>query len=82
MTKIKRAVISVYDKKGINTLAKGLGELGVEMLSTGGTSRRLRDGGAKVTDISDYTGFPEILGGRVKTLHPRIHGGLSGDKGR
>ena len=78
MTKIKRAVISVYDKKGIAALARGLGELEVEMLSTGGTARRLRGGGAKVTDISDYTGFPEILGGRVKTLHPRIHGGLLG----
>ncbi len=78
MTKIRRAVISVYDKKGIAKLAKGLGELGVEMLSTGGTAKRLRDGGAKVTEISDYTGFPEILGGRVKTLHPRIHGGLLG----
>ena len=78
MAKIKRAVISVYDKKGIASLAKGLGELGVEMLSTGGTAKRLRDGGAKVTEISDYTGFPEILGGRVKTLHPKIHGGLLG----
>lgn len=78
MTRVKRAVISVYEKKGITTLAKGLGELGVEMLSTGGTARRIRDGGAKVTEISDYTGFPEILGGRVKTLHPRIHGGLLG----
>ena len=78
MPRIKKAVISVYDKKGIAALARGLGELGVEMLSTGGTARRLRDGGAKVTDISDYTGFPEILGGRVKTLHPRIHGGLLG----
>lgn len=78
MTRIKKAVISVYDKKGIVTLAKGLGELGVKMLSTGGTARRIRDGGAKVTEISDYTGFPEILGGRVKTLHPKIHGGLLG----
>ena len=84
MARIKRAVISVYDKKGIAALARGLGELGVEMLSTGGTARRLRDGGAKVTEISEYTGFPEILGGRVKTLHPRIHGGLLGirDDGR
>ncbi|MXZ13239.1 MAG: bifunctional phosphoribosylaminoimidazolecarboxamide formyltransferase/IMP cyclohydrolase [Candidatus Dadabacteria bacterium] len=78
MTTIKKAVISVYDKKGITKLAKGLGELGVEILSTGGTAKRLRDGGAKVTEISDYTGFPEILGGRVKTLHPKIHGGLLG----
>ena len=78
MTRVKRAVISVYDKKGITTLAKGLGELGVKMLSTGGTARALRDAGAKVTEISEYTGFPEILGGRVKTLHPRIHGGLLG----
>ncbi len=78
MTAIRKAVISVYDKKGITKLAKGLGELGVEMLSTGGTAKRLRDSGAKVTEISDYTGFPEILGGRVKTLHPKIHGGLLG----
>lgn len=78
MTTIKKAVISVYDKKGITTLAKDLGKLGVEILSTGGTAKRLRDGGAKVTEISDYTGFPEILGGRVKTLHPKIHGGLLG----
>ncbi len=78
MAKIRKAVISVYDKKGITALAKGLGELGVRMLSTGGTAERIRDGGAEVTEISDYTGFPEILGGRVKTLHPKIHGGLLG----
>ncbi|MCY3985482.1 MAG: bifunctional phosphoribosylaminoimidazolecarboxamide formyltransferase/IMP cyclohydrolase [Candidatus Dadabacteria bacterium] len=78
MPRIKRALISVYDKKGIATLSKSLGELGVEVLSTGGTAKTLRDGGAKVTEISDYTGFPEILGGRVKTLHPKIHGGLLG----
>ncbi len=78
MTRIKRAIISVYDKKGITSLAKGLEEMEVEILSTGGTARRLRDGGVTVTEISDYTGFPEILGGRVKTLHPKIHGGLLG----
>ena len=64
VTRVKRAVISVYDKKGVAKLAKGLGELGVEMLSTGGTAKRLRDGGAKVTEISDYTGFSRNTRGK------------------
>ncbi len=83
MNKIRRAIISVSDKEGISNFAKGLKEFDIEILSTGGTAKRLRDGGVDVTDISEFTGSPEILGGRVKTLHPKIHGGilaLRGDK--
>ncbi len=76
MTKIKRALISVTDKSGIVEFAKELQNLGVEIVSTGGTARVLREGGVKVVDISELTGFPEILGGRVKTLHPKVHGGI------
>jgi phosphoribosylaminoimidazolecarboxamide formyltransferase/IMP cyclohydrolase len=78
MKKIERAVISVTDKEGIVEFARDLQEFGVEILSTGGTAKKLREGGIKVRDISDYTGSPEILGGRVKTLHPKIHGGILG----
>lgn len=74
--KIKRALISVSDKDGIEDLAKALEKHGVEILSTGGTAKALKDAGIKVKDVSDHTGFPEIMGGRVKTLHPKIHGGL------
>ena len=74
--KIKRALLSVSNKDGIVDLAKGLVEQGVEILSTGGTSRILREKGIPVRDVSDFTGFPEMLDGRIKTLHPRIHGGL------
>lgn len=73
---IKRALISVSNKTGLIEFAKGLFELGVEILSTGGTAKVLQEGGIKVTPVSDVTGFPEILDGRVKTLHPKIHGGL------
>lgn len=76
MVKIRRALISVSDKAGIVEFAKGLESFGVEMLSTGGTAKLLREKGIEVKDVSDYTGFPEMLDGRVKTLHPRIHGGL------
>ena len=76
MTKIKRALISVSDKTGLEPLARALGELDVEILSTGGTSKYLKEQGIKVKDVSDFTGFAEMLDGRVKTLHPRIHGGL------
>jgi phosphoribosylaminoimidazolecarboxamide formyltransferase/IMP cyclohydrolase len=72
----KRALLSVSDKRGIEELAKGLVELGYEIVSTGGTARKLQEAGVAVTPVSDVTGFPEILEGRVKTLHPRIHGGL------
>jgi phosphoribosylaminoimidazolecarboxamide formyltransferase / IMP cyclohydrolase len=78
MVKIRRALISLSDKRGVEELARGLLQHGVELLSTGGTARRLRDAGAQVTDVAAYTGAPEILDGRVKTLHPKIHGGLLG----
>jgi len=76
MVKIKRALVSVSDKTGIEDLAKALGDLGVEILSTGGTAKKIKDLGIPVKDVSDYTGFPEMMNGRVKTLHPKIHGGL------
>ncbi len=78
MASIKRALISVSDKTGVVDMAKGLEALGAEILSTGGTAKALRDAGVKVTDVAAYTGSPEILDGRVKTLHPKIHGGLLG----
>ncbi|MBE9574666.1 MAG: IMP cyclohydrolase [Proteobacteria bacterium] len=78
MSKVSTAVISVTDKSGIVEFARSLEKLGVEILSTGGTARTLRDGGIKVLDISEYTGFPEMMDGRVKTLHPKVHGGLLG----
>lgn len=76
MAKIRRAVISVSNKKGVVELAKELNTMGVEILSTGGTAKALRDAGIPVKDVSEYTGFPEMLDGRVKTLHPKVHGGL------
>jgi phosphoribosylaminoimidazolecarboxamide formyltransferase/IMP cyclohydrolase len=78
MSKIARALISVSDKTGVVDLGRRLAKLGVEILSTGGTSRSLREAGLTVRDVSDFTGFPEMLDGRVKTLHPRVHGGLLG----
>lgn len=74
--KIKRALISVSDKTGVVEFAKGLAAQGVEMISTGGTFKTLKEAGLKVTYVSEVTGFPEILDGRVKTLHPKIHGGI------
>jgi phosphoribosylaminoimidazolecarboxamide formyltransferase/IMP cyclohydrolase len=76
LRKIKRALISVSDKTGIVEFASTLKNLGVEIVSTGGTAKALREAGLDVTDISDLTGFPEMMDGRVKTLHPRVHGGL------
>jgi len=76
MDPIKRALISVSDKTGVVDLAQKLREFGVEILSTGGTFKLLNENGVKVRTVEDYTGFPEILGGRVKTLHPKIHGGI------
>ena len=76
LRKIHRALISVSDKTGIIDLALALKQFGVEIISTGGTARSLRDAGVDVLDISDITGFPEMMDGRVKTLHPRVHGGL------
>jgi len=78
MKKISTAIISVTDKSNIVDLAGSLEELGIEILSTGGTAKALRDGGVKVLDVSEYTGFPEMMDGRVKTLHPKVHGGLLG----
>ena len=78
MASIKRALVSVSDKSGVIEMAKGLEALGAEILSTGGTAKALRDAGVKVTDVAAYTGSAEILDGRVKTLHPKIHGGLLG----
>jgi phosphoribosylaminoimidazolecarboxamide formyltransferase/IMP cyclohydrolase len=73
---VRRALISLSDKSGLDALAAGLAKHGVEIVSTGGTAARLRELGAKVRDISDLTGFPEMMDGRVKTLHPKVHGGL------
>jgi phosphoribosylaminoimidazolecarboxamide formyltransferase/IMP cyclohydrolase len=70
------ALLSVSDKTGIENMGRGLVDLGFELLSTGGTAAALGSAGLPITKVSDYTGFPEILGGRVKTLHPRIHGGI------
>jgi phosphoribosylaminoimidazolecarboxamide formyltransferase/IMP cyclohydrolase len=78
---IRRALISVYDKTGLDELARGLHDAGVEIVSTGSTAARIRDLGVPVTSVEDVTGFPEILGGRVKTLHPRVHAGLLADQG-
>src|SRR5947208_1776657 len=76
MERIQRALISVSDKSGLLPLAEVLVKAGVELISTGGTAKTLRDAGLKVTDLSAHTGFPEMLDGRVKTLHPKVHGGL------
>ena len=76
--KIRRALISVFDKTGVVELAQTLKNIGVEILSTGGTAKVLRDAKVSVTDVSDYTGFPEIMDGRVKTLNPIIEGGILG----
>src|SRR6516165_916894 len=76
MAKIQRALLSVSDKTGLTALARTLAEAGVELISTGGTAKALREQGIPVIDLSAYTGFPEMLDGRVKTLHPKVHGGL------
>lgn len=81
MLVIKRALISVSDKTGIVEFAQSLNAAGVELLSTGGTAKLLAGNGVNVTEVSDYTGFPEMMAGRVKTLHPKIHGGLLGRRG-
>jgi len=73
---IKRALLSVSDKTGLVDFARALADTGVELLSTGGTAKALRDAGLAVIDVSEYTGFPEMLDGRVKTLHPKVHGGI------
>src|SRR5512139_2560595 len=82
MGKIRRAIVSVSDKTGVVSFAKGLAQMGVEILSTGGTAKTLREQGVSFIGISDYTGFPEMLDGRVKTLHPKVHGGLLGQRSK
>lgn len=76
MATVHRALISVSDKEGIVEFAQGLSALGIEIISTGGTAKTLKDRNIEARDVSDYTGFPELLGGRLKTLHPKIHGGI------
>ena len=76
MLPARRALISVYDKRGLEELARGLSRLGIEIVSTGGTLKFLEEKGIAVTGVSHVTGFPEILDGRVKTLHPKVHGGI------
>lgn len=78
MFPVRRALLSVTDKTGLVEFGWGLQEMGVHLLSTGGTAKVLRENGVLITEVSDYTGFPEMLDGRVKTLHPRIHGGILG----
>lgn len=81
MVPIKRALLSVFDKEGLVELAQFLAAHGVQLLSTGGTAKKIRDAGLEVMDVSDYTQSPEILDGRVKTLHPKVHGGLLAVRG-
>src|SRR2546428_3709061 len=76
LRKIRRALISVSDKTGIVDFARELKDFGVEIISTGGTAKTLREAGIEVRDVSDVTGFPEMMDGRIKTLHPKIHGAL------
>lgn len=82
MSKVKRVLISVYDKKGIVELADALHKLGIEIISTGGTGKALKEANIPVINISDVTGYPEMLDGRVKTLHPKIHGGILAQRGK
>ncbi|MGA7459770.1 MAG: bifunctional phosphoribosylaminoimidazolecarboxamide formyltransferase/IMP cyclohydrolase [Candidatus Korobacteraceae bacterium] len=82
MARIQRAILSVTDKAGLADFARRLAKMGVELVSTGGTAKLLRDAGIKVSDISDLTGFPEMLDGRVKTLHPKVHGGILHMRGK
>ena len=76
MATIKQALISVSDKSGVLEFAQGLQQLGITILSTGGTAKLLADNGVQVTEVADYTGFPEMLDGRVKTLQPKVHAGI------
>lgn len=82
MPKINRALISVSDKEGVLEFAKALSSMGIEIISTGGTAKTLSEGGVRVTGISEVTGFPEMMEGRVKTLHPAVHGGLLADRSK
>ncbi|MDH5216413.1 MAG: bifunctional phosphoribosylaminoimidazolecarboxamide formyltransferase/IMP cyclohydrolase [Gammaproteobacteria bacterium] len=81
MAKIKRALVSVSDKRGVVDFARQLVDLGVDILSTGGTFKMLAENGITATEVSEYTGFPEMMDGRVKTLHPKVHGGILGRRG-
>src|SRR5215208_6397588 len=76
LRRVTRALISVSDKSGLIDFARGLASHGIELVSTGGTAKALKDAGLKVMDVSELTGFPEMMDGRVKTLHPKVHGGL------
>src|SRR5256886_12525113 len=76
LRRVTRALISVSDKTGLVDFARALSGHGIELISTGGTARALADAGLKVRDVSELTGFPEMMDGRVKTLHPKVHGGL------
>lgn len=76
MKKVERALISLTDKSGIELFARSLDSMDIEILSTGGTAAKIRDAGIAVVDVSDFTGFPEMFDGRVKTLHPKVHGGI------
>ena len=78
MAKIGRALVSVSEKTGVVEFSRALAGYGVEILSTGGTAKLLREAGIPVKDVSEFTGFPEMLDGRVKTLHPKVHGGILG----
>lgn len=78
MSKIERALISVTDKSGVEEFARALSEFGIQILSTGGTAKTMSRAGINIMEVSDFTGFPEMLDGRVKTLHPKIHGGILG----
>jgi len=82
LVKVNRALISVSDKAGIVQFAQALLDMGIELLSTGGTYRLLQDSGLEVTEVADYTGFPEMMDGRVKTLHPKVHGGILARRGQ
>ncbi|MEE9557806.1 MAG: bifunctional phosphoribosylaminoimidazolecarboxamide formyltransferase/IMP cyclohydrolase, partial [Candidatus Adiutricales bacterium] len=75
MNRIQRALISVTDKSGIVEFGRGLSRMGIEILSTGGTAKALTEAGIPVVEVAEFTGFPEMLDGRVKTLHPKIHAG-------
>src|SRR5580704_5986365 len=82
MGRIQRVLLSVTDKNGIVEFARALYELGAELISTGGTARLIREAGVPVRDVSEVTGFPEMLDGRVKTMHPKIAGGMLAIRGR
>ena len=81
MAKVRTAIISVSDKTGVAEFALRLHGLGIHIIATGGTGRLLRERGVEVTDVSDYTGFPEILRGKLRTLHPKVHGAVLARRG-